>query len=290
MLSLALNLQYARGGMINFGIVAYFAAGAYAYAIVTQGPPESTDQFLFGFGAPWWVGFLAAGVAPMLFAILTGWPTLRLRGEYLALTTFAFAEVLGSLLLNESRIGNGNLGLSNVRRPDLSWTGLDDTKAYALVALLLMLATTFAFRLILVSPYGRALDAIHDDEMAAQAIGKKISRIRFETFVISAVPVGFAGALYAMITTLVAPALYSAEVTFTVWIALVLGGERRIIGAILGTMALIFIQESIRVYPFESVRAAQIASSAQQVITGGLFIIILRLRPFERFASKGRSA
>lgn len=289
-LTLALNLQFARGGMINFGIVAYFAVGAYAYAIVTQAPPSGLDQYMFGFAGPWWLGFLAAGLASMAFAILTGWPTLRLRGEYLALTTFAFAEVLHSLLLNERRIGNGNVGLANVQRPDLSWTGLDDTLAYAVASMLLMLATMFVFRRILASPYGRALDAIHDDEMAAQAIGKKISRIRFEIFVISAIPVGLAGAMYAMIATLVAPSLYTAEVTFTVWIALVLGGERSIIGAILGTMALILIQEGIRVYPFETIQSAQIASAAQEVITGALFIMILRWQPFKRLGNRGRGA
>lgn len=289
-LTLALNLQFARGGMINFGIVAYFAVGAYAYAIVTQAPPSGLDQYMFGFAGPWWLGFLAAGLASMAFAILTGWPTLRLRGEYLALTTFAFAEVLHSLLLNERRIGNGNVGLANVQRPDLSWTGLDDTLAYAVASMLLMLATMFVFRRILASPYGRALDAIHDDEMAAQAVGKKISRIRFEIFVISAIPVGLAGAMYAMIATLVAPSLYTAEVTFTVWIALVLGGERSIIGAILGTMALILIQEGIRVYPFETIQSAQIASAAQEVITGALFIMILRWQPFKRLGNRGRGA
>lgn len=289
-LTLALNLQFARGGMINFGIVAYFAVGAYAYAIVTQAPPSGLDQYMFGFAGPWWLGFLAAGLASMAFAILTGWPTLRLRGEYLALTTFAFAEVLHSLLLNERRIGNGNVGLANVQRPDLSWTGLDDTLAYAVASMLLMLATMFVFRRILASPYGRALDAIHDDEMAAQAIGKKISRIRFEIFVISAIPVGLAGAMYAMIATLVAPSLYTAEVTFTVWIALVLGGERSILGAILGTMALILIQEGIRVYPFETIQSAQIASAAQEVITGALFIMILRWQPFKRLENRGRGA
>ena len=65
-LTLSLNLQYARGGMINFGMVAYFAAGAYAYAIFTQEPPRGLDQYLFGFGAPWWVGFLAAAFHPEL--------------------------------------------------------------------------------------------------------------------------------------------------------------------------------------------------------------------------------
>ena len=159
-MTLALQLQYARGGMINFGTVAYFAAGAYAYAIVTQEPPSGLDQYMFGFGLPWWVGFLAAGLVALAFAAVTGGPTLRLRGEYLALTTFAFAEVFHSLLLNERSIGNGSVGLSNVMRPDTSALGLNDNLVYTLAAFLLMVATVLVWRRLLNSPYGRALDAV----------------------------------------------------------------------------------------------------------------------------------
>ncbi len=289
-LTLSLNLQYARGGMINFGTVAYFAAGAYAYAIVTQEPPSGLDQYLVGLHGPWWAGFLAAGVASMAFAVLTGWPTLRLRGEYLALTTFAFAEMLHSLLVNERRIGNGTVGLANVERPDPASLGLPDAWAYAGAAFLLMLATALVFRRLLASPYGRAIDAVRDDETAAEAIGKDIARLRFEVFVISAVPIGFAGALYAMITTLVSPDLFTAEVTFFVWIALVLGGERTILGAALGTMALVGFQEVVRAIPFESVRAAEIAAAGEDIVTGILFILILRWQPFEAMVKRRAAA
>jgi branched-chain amino acid transport system permease protein len=283
-LTLSLNLQYARGGMINFGTVAYFAAGAYAYAIVTQEPPSGLDQYLVGLDAPWWAGVAAAGVAAALFAVITGWPTLRLRGEYLALTTFAFAEVFHSILLNERRIGNGSVGMANVRQPD---PGVIDTAyLYAGAALALMLATMLFYRRILASPYGRAMDAIRDDETAAQAVGKDVERIRFQIFVLSAIPIGFAGALFAMITTLVSPALFTAEVTFLVWIALILGGERTILGAVLGTLALISFEEIVRAIPFETVRAAQIAASAEEILTGVVFILILRWQPWDRLARR----
>lgn len=285
-LTISLNLQYARGGMINFGTVAYFAAGAYAYAIVTQEAPSGLDQYAIGLEMHWTVGFLAAGLASLLFALITGWPTLRLRGEYLALTTFAFAEVLHSFLLNERRIGNGSVGLSNVERPDPATLGIDESLGYALAAVILMLLTAWLFKRLLGSPFGRVIDAVHDDETAAQAVGKDDARIRLQVFIISAIPIGFAGALYAMITTLVAPALFTAEITFFVWIALALGGEKTILGAILGTMGLILFQESVAAIPFESVRSAQIAASVEEVITGILFIIVLRMRPWERFSRR----
>tara|TARA_B110000114_G_C15058369_1_gene384287 strand:- start:299 stop:1225 length:927 start_codon:yes stop_codon:yes gene_type:complete len=285
-MTVSLNLQYARGGMINFGTVAYFAAGAYAYAIFTQEPPSGLDQYAFGFNAPWWVGVIAAGVASLLFAIITGWPTLRLRGEYLALTTFAFAEVLHSIFLNERRIGNGSVGLSNVNRPEFSAFGLSQNYGFALSAILLLFLTAILCRRILASPYGRAIDAIRDDEIAAEAVGKDIKRLRFEVFVISAVPVGIAGALYAMITTLASPDLFTAEVTFFVWIALVLGGEHTIKGAILGTLALVLFEEVVRSFHFETVRAAEIAASVEHIMTGLIFIMILRWQPFDRFTKK----
>ena len=284
--TLSLNLQYARGGMIKFGTVAYFAAGAYAYAIVTQEAPSGLDQYLVGLDGPWWAGVLAAGVAAALFAVVTGGPTLRLRGEYLALTTFAFAEVFHSILLNERRIGNGSVGMANVKQPD---PGVIDTAyLYAGAALVLMVATTLFYRRILRSPYGRAMDAIRDDEVAAQAVGKDVERIRFQIFVLSAIPIGFAGALFAMITTLVSPALFTAEVTFLVWIALILGGEKTILGAILGTLALISFEEIVRAIPFETVRSAQIAASVEEIITGIVFIMILRWQPWDKLAQRRR--
>ena len=286
--TLALNLQYARGGMINFGIVAYFAVGAYTYAIFTQPPPQGLDQYKFGFGWPWWAAAIVAGVAALVFAAVTGWPTLRLRGEYLALTTFAFAEVFHSLLLNERRIGNGTVGLANVERPFTDWGPVEEKYVFAAAAALLLVATLVVFRRLLVSPYGRALDAIRDDETAALAVGKAAQQMRRQVFLISAVPVGIAGAVYAMYTTLAQPQLFTAEVTFFVWIALVLGGERSVYGVVAGTVGLVFFEEIVRAWPFETVRSAQIAASVEHVLTGLVFIAVLRYQPFGAAAARLR--
>lgn len=284
--TLSLNLQYARGGMINFGIVAYFAVGAYTYAIFTQPPPQGLDQYKFGFGWPWWAAVIVAGLAALVFAAVTGWPTLRLRGEYLALTTFAFAEVFHSLLLNERRIGNGTVGLARVERPFGDWGPIEEKYVFAGAAVLLLVATLVVFRRLLVSPYGRALDAIRDDETAALAVGKPAQQMRRQVFLISAVPVGFAGAVYAMFTTLAQPSLFTAEVTFIVWIALVLGGERSVYGVVLGTVGLVFFEEIVRAWPFETVRSAQIAAAVEHVVTGLVFIAVLRFQPFQAAATR----
>lgn len=284
--TLSLNLQYSRGGMINFGTVAYFAVGAYTYAIFTQPAPQGLDQYKFGFSWPWWAAVVVAGIASLLFAAVTGWPTLRLRGEYLALTTFAFAEVFHSFLLNERRIGNGTVGLPNLLRPFGDWGPIEEKYVFAGAAAMLLIATLLVFRQLLHSPYGRALDAIRDDELAAQAIGKSAQRLRLQVFLISAIPAGMAGAIYAMYTTLAQPSMFTAEVTFVIWVALVLGGERSIYGVVLGTFGLIFFEEIVRSWPFETIRSAQIAASVENIVTGLLFIAVLRFQPFERISQR----
>ncbi len=107
---------------------------------------------------------------------------------------------------------------------------------------------------------------------------------------ISAVPIGFAGALYAMITTLVSPDLFTAEVTFFVWIALVLGGERTILGAVLGTMALVGFRNSCARSRSNRCAPPGIAAAGEDIVTGVLFILILRWQPFEAMMKRRRAA
>lgn len=278
--TVALNLQYGRGGMINFGLVAYFAAGAYTYAIITQPPPSGLDQYLVGLDAPSWVGFIGAGAAGVLFAAVTGWPTLRLRGEYLAVTTFAFAEVFHSFIINERRFGNGTVGLVGIDRPlrDVV-TFMPYRWFFALAALAFLATVTLLTRRLVRSPYGRLLDAIRDDEVAVQTSGKNTERVRLQVFLVSALLVGLAGAFYVWFTTLATPLLFTAELTFMVWIALILGGEGSILGAVVGTALVILFEEMVSAIPFGTVRSAQIAASFQTSAIGLLLIVFLRWRP-----------
>jgi branched-chain amino acid transport system permease protein len=277
-MTVALNLQYGTGGLINFGIVAYFAAGSYAYVIVTNRPPLPLDNYLFGFGLPMWVGFIAAGVAAVLLAAITAGPTLRLRGEYLALVTFAFAEVLHSVFVNELRISNGTVGFSGIDRP---FRGLVSGAVYPYVfatMVLLVLAVTYVVgQRIVKSPFGRTLRAIRDDEVAAELAEKPVAKLRLQIFVFSALMTGFAGALYAWYTTVVNPGLFTAEVTFVVWIALILGGAGSNRGAIVGAFVLVAFEEALRFISFTPDVAARV-SAIRGALVGLLLVLLLRYR------------
>ena len=289
--TLVLNMQYGHAGLINFGVVAYFAAGAYTYVLLTQSPPSETslDQYVIGLNLPPWVGFIGAALAGLVFAAITGWPTLRLRGEYLALTTFAFAEVFHSFTINEQRFANGTRGLVGVPRPyreELSF--LDYDLALALAALLFLIIVYIIFERMVRSPYGRALEALSDAELALIQTGNGSSSFRLEVFLFTAPFAALAGAIYVAYTTLVIPDLFTAEVTFVVWIALVLGGEGSNRGALLGITLVVLFEELIRAIPFDTIRAAQIAASLEVAALGVLLIVFLRWQPFASLTKSTR--
>jgi branched-chain amino acid transport system permease protein len=286
-LAVALNLELGHAGMIDFGIVAYFAAGAYIFAILTQRPPRALDQYLFGFGFPVWVGVIGAGLAGALFAFVTGRLTLRLRGEYFALTTFAFAEVFAAFIVNERRFGNGTVGLVGLDRPYRdAVTFLDYDVFLALVFLGLLALTMIVAERLVHSPYGRTLRSIRDDELAALTSGKRVSDYRIQVFLVAAFAIGVAGAFYVWFTTLVTPLLFTAEVTFIVWIALVVGGVGSNWRAVFGVAVIILFEELVRLIPFSTVRSAQIATSLRLSGLGLLLIVFLRWQPVERLGRR----
>ncbi len=281
--TLVLNMQYGQAGMINFGLVAYFAAGAYTYVLVTQTPPSeaSLDQYVIGLDLPVWAGFVGAALAGLLFAVITGWPTLRLRGEYLALTTFAFAEVFHSFIVNEQRFANGTRGLVGVPRPYREQLDFVDYDIILAVAAFVFLIIVYViFQRIVRSPYGRSLEALRDDELALTTSGKRTSRFRLEIFLFTAPFAAMAGAVYVSYTTLAIPDLFTAEVTFIVWIALIVGGEGSNRGALIGITLVVVFEELVRAIPFTTIRAAQVAAELEVAALGLLLIVFLRWQPF----------
>lgn len=279
-LVLALDLQFSYGNLINLGIVAYVAVGAYAYAILTQAPPTEFDDYNYGFGLPIPLGIVGAAVVGLVFAALTGWPSLRLRGEYVALMTLGFAEVLDSFLVNAKWLSNGLVGLPSVERP---FDGLDPDAqrwAFAGLAFLLAAVTFVLVRRIVTSPYGKRILAVSDDEQGAAAVGKDVGVTRMQSFLIGAVIMSVAGAFHVMYVSLAVPTVYIPEVTFTVWIALVLGGIRSRIGPLVGAFLLIGMQEMLRLLSLPPDQSAFV-SSLRLFLTGLLLVVLLRIRPPE---------
>ena len=235
LLTIGLNLQYGYTGLINFGVVAFFAIGAYASALLA----------LHG----WWLApaFVVATVLAAIVAYPIGLLSLRLSDEYLAVVTLGFSEVVRIVIQQEEWLTKGVQGLPGIPRL-FAFMGVG---GYADVAILAVLVAcnvaVIGLMLHLVrSPYGRLIQAIRDDEVAVEAMGKDPRRLKVQVFMLGAGVAGLAGAFYAHFITYLSPDQFLPLVTFYVWIAMIIGGTGRTGGAVAGSLLLLIFLEGSR--------------------------------------------
>ena len=254
LLALGLNLQYGVTGLLNFGHVAFFAIGAFTSALLTL-PPKGSAAYLqagahyqIGLGWPVPVGFLLAGVAGGLLALLIGATSVRLSSHYLAIATFAMAEIVRSVLTNEDWLTRGEFGISNVPQPLKDTVIPASVYPYAyLAATAVVVAVLLALTVRLTeSPYGRALRSVRDDEVAARSLGKRTPALKLGAFAVGGALAGFAGSLWTHSLGVVHVGQFVPIVTFQVWLAVLMGGSGNAYGALLGSLALMAITQSTR--------------------------------------------
>lgn len=277
---LGLNVQWGMTGLFNVGIAAFVAVGAYTSAILTT--PETAERF-GGFGMPIAVGWLGAAVVSGLLSWAVGALTIRLRSDYLAIATFGVAVTVQLCMLNLQSVTGGAFGIGFIPRPFADLQGnallfsLANCGLMALVVLVLYLGLQHLSR----SPWGRVLRAIREDEVAAQALGKRPVRFRLQAFTVGGAIMGLAGAAQAHFIGFIAPDNYMPVLTFQVWAMLIVGGSGNNRGAIAGAIlvwglwALTAAAVSAFVPPEEQARAA-----ALQIVAIGVGLcLMLLLRP-----------
>lgn len=270
LLALGINVIWGMGGMINLGMAGFFALGAYASALAT------------GAGAlPIPVGLgLAAGLAALAGALLCRM-TLKLRGDYLAIVTLGFSEVVRLVAANEIWLTNGSDGISGIPGPwraELSPFQFNMLScAMVTVAVIAVWALTERLRR---APWGRALRAIRDDDTAAAVAGKDIKRFRVQAFALGAAILGLAGAFYAHYTSYIAPDIFRPLITIYIFLALTAGGTGNSTGAVAGAIAVVAVLEGSRfiegwVEAFGGVQKAAL----REILIGVALIAIMQLRP-----------
>jgi branched-chain amino acid transport system permease protein len=235
LLTIGLNLQYGYTGLINFGVVAFFAIGAYTSALLT----------LHG----WWLvpAFVVASILGAIVAYPIGLLSLRLSDEYLAVVTLGFSEVVRLVIQQEEWLTKGVQGLPGIPRM-FAFMGVGGYADMAILAVLVVCnAAVIGLMLHLVrSPYGRLIQAIRDDEVAVEAVGKDPRRLKVQVFMLGAGVAGLAGAFYAHFITYLSPDQFLPLVTFYVWIAMIIGGTGRTTGAVAGSLLLLVFLEGSR--------------------------------------------
>lgn len=234
LLALGLNSQWGYTGMLNLGIAAFFAVGAYTTAIITTAP---TPMHLGGFDLPFPIGMAAAMVTSGILALVIGLITLKLRADYLAIASIGIAEIVRLFLKNATDLTNGVRGLPSIPRPLAGlWPGNSELM-FLLLVLVLVAGVYWASERAYRAPWGRVLRAIREREAAARAMGKNATAFRLQAFVFGSSIMGLAGAVYAHFVGFISPEAFDPLfATFLVWVMLIVGGSGNNLGAVVGPL------------------------------------------------------
>ncbi|MFB0836239.1 branched-chain amino acid ABC transporter permease [Arthrobacter halodurans] len=238
--ALGLAVHFGYGGLLNFGQAGFMAVGAYGFAIST-----------LTFDAPLAVAVLVALVSSVLFALVLGIPTLRLRADYLAIVTIAAAEIVRYVVTTNSLTsvtGSAN-GLASFERTFYAFNPFppgsynlgplrfnDRSLWVTLVAWGIVLLCALIVLLLMRSPWGRVLKGIREDEDAVRSLGKNVFLYKMQALIIGGIFGSLAGIIFTLPTGAVQPANYGTELTFFLWTALLIGGMATVFGSIVGSM------------------------------------------------------
>lgn len=236
-LCLALNMQWGFGGLFNAGIAGFYAIGAYTGAILTA---AGSDAHVGGFGLPILIGLVCAGIASGLVGWMIARICVRLKADYLAMASIGIAEIIRLAIVNEEWLTNGSLGISRIPRPlETLFSGRQSEVVFVVFVWIIVAVTFLVARRLQVSPWGRVMRAIRDNDAAAASVGKDVQRFRTETFVVGAIFMGVAGALSAHYFKFFSPdATEPLLITFLAWVMLIAGGSGNNIGAIAGALVI----------------------------------------------------
>ncbi len=290
MLALGLNIVVGFAGLLDLGYIAFYAVGAYTWALLAS--PQ------FGLHLPFWaiipIGFVVAGI----FGVLLGAPTLRLRGDYLAIVTLGFGEIVRIFLNNLDHpinITNGPVGINLIDPIQIAGVSLTKSHeilglefsgahSYYYVLLFLLLATVFVCIRLENSRLGRAWVAIREDETAAQAMGINTRNVKLLAFAMGASFGGIAGGMFASFQGFVSPESFILLESIMVLCMVVLGGMGNIWGVILGTFLLAILPEVLRDVsgPIQENVLGRVwldPESLRMVLFGLALILVMLLRP-----------
>jgi branched-chain amino acid transport system permease protein len=277
---LGLNLQWGQTGLFNVGVAGFVAVGAYASALVTT--PDDPLR-LGGLGWPVFGGWLVGAYAGALAALLTGAIALRLRADYLAITTFGIATAIQLVALNAEGITGGPFGVGFIPRP---FAGLESqSMAFNFMNLALLAAITAivyaGLEMLVRSPWGRVLRAIREDEAAAVSLGKNANYFRLQAFALGGAIMGLGGALQAHLIGFIAPDNYLPTLTFQIWAMLIIGGSGNNRGALLGAVAVwgLWSLTGAALSAFVPAEHQARVAALQIVFIGMVLALVLVVRP-----------
>jgi branched-chain amino acid transport system permease protein len=263
-LTLSLNLVVGYTGLASLGHIAFACVGAYTSSLLA-----------LNFGVTPWLGLLIGACFAGLLGAVISIPSLRLKGDYLALATFGLGVIVYSVAKNWVSLTRGPMGLPGVPGFRVGWLQLSEIWQYLILVIIFVFLTYFVIRRVVGSPFGRILRGIREDEIATMAMGKNVNKHKVLVFIIGAFFAGIAGSLYAHYITFIDPSSFTVMESITVLLMVVFGGMGSLAGSFVGAAVLVIFPELLRFLGMPS----SIAAPLRQMIYGLLLIVLMVLRP-----------
>ena len=297
MLGWGLNVVVGLAGLLDLGYVAFYAVGAYTYALLST-------QFGWGF----WSALPVAGGVAATFGIVLGWPTLRLRGDYLAIVTLGFGEIIRVILVNWTSFSGGPNGIASIPRPTFfglpfkppadeptfaSFFGIEYSPLHRIVFLyylilgLALLTNLFVKRLRKL-PVGRAWEAMREDEIACKAMGMNVTNVKLSAFALGAMLGGLAGVFFAARQGFISPESFTFNESAIILAIVVLGGMGSQLGVVLASLVLVLLPELGR--DFAEYRMLLFGAAMILIMIWKPAGILSHREPTLRYAAKGGAA
>lgn len=275
-----LHLQFGRAGIVNFGVVGFSGLGMYLTAILV------VDHEIPFAGA-----LLLASLGTAAVAALLGWMVLDLDSEAVLVATLAFATIVWHLATTERDLTGGVVGLGTVPFP----FDLGDYQLTQVVYLGVLLAVAAALlvyaRQMGRTPYGRLLTSIQDNEPLSRSLGKATSRHKLVFFTVTCGLMGFVGGLDASVNQFLVPRLLMADTTFVIWIALILGGRKRVLGAVVGAVLTVGVFDIlIKQYVSVPREFSQLMPDVELMLFGLVLVLVIMFRPVGLLGSRRAKA
>lgn len=263
-LTLSLNLIVGYTGLAALGHIAFACIGAYTSSLLA-----------LNLGISPWIGLIVGAFSASILGVIIGYPSLRLKGDYLALATLGLGIIVYSIAKNWVSLTRGPMGLPGIPRFSLFGWEISATWSYLALVLFFIFFTYFAIKNIANSPFGRILKGIREDEIAIMALGKNVNKYKLIVFIVGAFFAGIAGSLYAHYITFIDPSSFTVMESIVVLLMVVFGGMASLRGSFLGAAILVIFPEFLRFLGMPS----SIAAPLRQMIYGLLLVVLMIWRP-----------
>jgi branched-chain amino acid transport system permease protein len=263
-LAISLNLLVGYSGIFSMAHAAIYGIGAYASALAA-----------LKLGLGFWGGLVVAAVVGAAAAALVAIPSLRVAGDYYIVASFGLQTVIVTVFTEWTSVTNGHAGLPGIPRPSVLGWVIDTPFEYVILALGLTAVTYAICRRLTRSAFGRVLQAIRDDEIAAQAMGKNVVLVKIVVASLSSALGALGGSLYAHYITYINPSSFALHESIFIMSLVILGGSERLAGPLVGAFVLLAIPEALK---FLAIPDA-VAAPMRQVLYGALLVVFMFVRP-----------